>query len=288
MEKRSWVCTLIVQTSLCFTVFLALNVGRPQKLNNGGKSSRPLDIYFFSVRGGFRALKQQNHLLNLMDRVAKTYKARFVVNISELGEDDPLTLNGTRHFSSLKVPWYTTGAFKGLRADYFQKKINFLDWKSLEIIVVDTGSLQDSMLLESDDQFLWLKRTLEEPKADWRIVIGFHQLLVCEENEVQVVAKQAYEPLHHTLEKFGVDMYLSEQNCAKHARKGSVSYIGIPSPTDRYYFDFVDGASVAAKDMINGFLLHRVSSLEIVTYFITSTGEIMARATTRQKGREVV
>ena len=28
-----------------------------------------------------------------MEKAAKTYKARFVMNISELGEDDPLTQN---------------------------------------------------------------------------------------------------------------------------------------------------------------------------------------------------
>lgn len=54
-------------------------------------SSRPLDLYFISVRGGFRPLNQQTHLLKQMEKAAKTYKARFVINISELGEDDQLT-----------------------------------------------------------------------------------------------------------------------------------------------------------------------------------------------------
>lgn len=56
-------------------------------------SSRPLDLYFISVRGGFRPLNQQTHLLKQMEKAAKTYEARFVINISELGEDDPLTQN---------------------------------------------------------------------------------------------------------------------------------------------------------------------------------------------------
>ena len=37
-----------------------------------------------------------------------------------------------------------------------------------------------------------------------RMAVGFHPLVVCEENKEQVKAKQFYEPLHHIFVKFGV------------------------------------------------------------------------------------
>lgn len=40
-----------------------------------------------------------------IEKVAKAYKVEFVINISELGEDDPLLQNATWYFPSLKVPW---------------------------------------------------------------------------------------------------------------------------------------------------------------------------------------
>lgn len=96
MGKPSWVRTVITQLSLCLAVLLAFNLGRPWEKpmsHSSSGSSRPLDLYFISVRGGFRPLNQQTHLLKQMEKAAKTYEARFVINISELGEDDPLTQN---------------------------------------------------------------------------------------------------------------------------------------------------------------------------------------------------
>lgn len=64
LRKPSWVCTLIVQCSLCFALYVALNLGHPQKSvdqkRNGRKS---LDFNFISVTGGFRPLEQQIPLL---------------------------------------------------------------------------------------------------------------------------------------------------------------------------------------------------------------------------------
>jgi hypothetical protein len=64
MEKPSWFCTVFTQVLLCFAVYLALNLGQPQKAiyQNGAH-----DLYFISVRGGFRPLKQQTHLLRLVN-----------------------------------------------------------------------------------------------------------------------------------------------------------------------------------------------------------------------------
>ncbi|XP_013634692.1 PREDICTED: uncharacterized protein LOC106340356 isoform X3 [Brassica oleracea var. oleracea] len=51
-----------------------------------------------------------------MERVAETYKDKFVVRTSEHGEEVLLLLNDTRVSSSLKLPWYTmkkgSGSFR--------------------------------------------------------------------------------------------------------------------------------------------------------------------------------
>ncbi|XP_027174126.1 uncharacterized protein LOC113773701 [Coffea eugenioides] len=102
MKEHSWLCTFITQISLCFCVYLAFNMG-----DRTESSSRPVETYFMSVAGGFRPEKEQTLLLKLMAKVAKVYKVQFVVSISELGENDPLGLNATWYFLSLKLPWYT-------------------------------------------------------------------------------------------------------------------------------------------------------------------------------------
>ncbi|GKU87178.1 hypothetical protein SLEP1_g1623 [Rubroshorea leprosula] len=40
--------------------------------------------------------------------------------------------------------------------------------------------------------------------------------------------------------------------------------------------------------MANGFLLHRVSLLKIVTYFVTSEGEVVNKIEIQQRGKEVM
>lgn len=45
----------------------------------------PYDFFFHSLTGFLVLMKMEN--------VAKAYNAKFVVNISEMGEDDPLTQN---------------------------------------------------------------------------------------------------------------------------------------------------------------------------------------------------
>lgn len=65
MKKPSCFCTIFTQVSLCFALYLALNLGQPIYSNRS--DSRALDLYFISVRGGFRPLKQQTHLLKLVN-----------------------------------------------------------------------------------------------------------------------------------------------------------------------------------------------------------------------------
>ncbi|XP_030954813.1 uncharacterized protein LOC115977224 [Quercus lobata] len=287
MKKPSCFCTIFTQVSLCFALYLALNLGQP--IYSKRSDSRALDLYFISVRGGFRPLKQQTQLLKLMEKVAKVYNVSFVVNTSELGEDDPLMQNGTMLFPSLKVPWFTTRTSKGHGESYFHEQIKIPFGNTLDIIGVDTGSLQDSMLTGpsreiGQNQLHWLTKTLEATSSNWRMVVGFHPLVVCEENKEQVEAKQFYEPLRHIFVKFGVNVYLSGQGCSKHVNHVNVAYIGNPTPRENEsYF-----TSVKGKELVNGFLLHSVSSLEIVIYFINSAGEVVHKTVLQQTGKEVM
>lgn len=65
MKKPSCFCTIFTQVSLCFALYLALNLGQPIYSNRS--DSRALDLYFISVKGGFRPLKQQTQLLKLVN-----------------------------------------------------------------------------------------------------------------------------------------------------------------------------------------------------------------------------
>ncbi|OVA00282.1 Ribonuclease H domain [Macleaya cordata] len=242
MENRSWGCTLLTQFSLCFALFLAFNIGGSQRSTyntTNMKRDRPLDLYFLSVRGGWRSLKEQNHLLKQMEKVAKIYKVKFVVNISELGEDDPLMQNGTLHFSALKVPWYTTNASQGQENKYFLKQIPLLHGKILDIIFVDSGSLQEYFHTGEPSsigshQLNWLTRTLEATNSNWRVVIGLNPVVVCKYSEDSMETK-LYEPLHDVFLKFGVNAYLSKQGCTKnrYTHEGSIAYIGNMGPADK-------------------------------------------------------
>ncbi|KAI3990680.1 hypothetical protein MKX01_022980 [Papaver californicum] len=245
MEKRSLGCTLLIQFTLCFALFLIFNIGGTRKSTNNSTNmtSRDmmLDLYFLSVRGGTRSLKEQNHLLKQMDKVAKIYKVQFVVNISELGEDDPLMQNGTLHFSSLNVPWYKANAPQVQENEnkYFLKKVRLQDGKMLDIIVLDTKSLQEYFRIGEPDsvgshQLNWLTRTLEMSNSNWRIVIGLDPVVACAVSD-DLNATAVFEPLRDAFVKFGVNAYLSKQGCTKtsHTKEGSIAYIGNTSPTNK-------------------------------------------------------
>ncbi|BBH08590.1 Calcineurin-like metallo-phosphoesterase superfamily protein [Prunus dulcis] len=265
----------------------------PQKpMYHGTSGTRPLDLYFISVGGGFRPLNQQTHLLKQMEKVVKKYKAEFVVDISDLGKDDPLMQNGTLLFSSLKLPGmnsstcrYTTRVSERHGGGYFQKKINLPYEKTLDVIVVDTGLLQGTGSLGGfgNNQLHWLKRTLETtstitnlPMSNWlvlpyrRIVVGFHPLAICEDGEEGMGEKKVFESLQLIFMKFEVNAYLSAQGCASSVRRHSLSYLGNPG------------------QMEDGFLLHRVSTLEIVTYFVSSGGELVHKSVLHQRGKEIM
>ncbi|KAL6499663.1 hypothetical protein OROGR_027573 [Orobanche gracilis] len=299
MEKTSWECTVITQLCLCFAFYIAINLGQPQNLvKTNGSSHQPFDLYFISVRGGFRPHIQQFHLLKQMEKVARTYKASFVVSSSELGENDPLMQNRFLQISNCKCcrgclisystfsiienslvynplsnlyNTYTIAASKseGQEVVCFEKKIKISNGKTLDVIGVDTQLLQDSVLRGSlsgnrNNQLHWLIRTLEANSSNWRIVVGYQPLIICGENKEQMKKKQVFEYFHRIFQKFAVNVYLSGQDCTNHGDDGSVAYIGNPGLVEKeHYSIFLNGNSHYSRELANGFLLHRVSSMQI-------------------------
>ncbi|XP_010942121.1 uncharacterized protein [Elaeis guineensis] len=293
-KKPSWGRTLAIQAALCLALYAAFNIGRPQAPRDARLQSmlrrKSLDLYFLSVRGGLRSPREQAQLLHKMERAAKIYKAKFVVNIGELGEDDPLLRNATLHFPLLEIPWYTTPVSQGQVNGNFLRKIRIPHGQILDIIAVDTGPLKNLSPVEQvskigSNQLHWIKGTLAATNSNWRIVIGFDPLIVCGEKLVKF-----YEPLHHIFLEFGVNAYLSKQGCAgSYYHDEGIGYIGNAGPADEAHGAFsANGNSKIFSEMHKGFLLHRVNPLEIESFFIDSTGKVVFKSTIRQHGREAI
>lgn len=125
----------------------------------------------------------------------------------------------------------------------------------------------------------WLANTLETTESNWRIVIGYHSLLPCKQ---QKEVKQIYEPLHDIFIKHGVNVYLSRHGCYGSASRDGIAYISLPGSTQ----DSLPSAK--GRELANGFLLHRISLLELVTYFVTSDGEVVHRIEVHQRGKDAM
>ncbi|PWA51289.1 calcineurin-like metallo-phosphoesterase superfamily protein [Artemisia annua] len=270
MEKKSWVCTIMIQLVLCIGLYYAINVGQPYRAGIKGQSN---ESYFISVVGGFRPLKKQTHLLKQMEKVINTYEVGFVINISELGEDDPLSQNATQYFGSSKAPWYTTLARKGEESDYFIKKVNISSGRTLDIIALNTEKIQDSSS-GIEVELKLLSRQLELSNSNWHIAAGFHSLF-CNQS-VEETQANGNDILQQMLQAHGVDAYISGQPCANEAR------IGGPRLTP------ISQGSYRRKGISNLFLLHRVSPLEIASYGVGFKGNIVHESTIRQRGRETM
>ncbi|KAK4754947.1 hypothetical protein SAY87_008704 [Trapa incisa] len=302
-RPSSWVCTLLTQLLLCAALYFALNLGQSRKKlgsnHQVGRSGRirgsgdgALDFHFVTVRGGSRLPYQPALLLKMMEKVQKDFDTKFVINISDLGEDDPLVQNGTRKFMKLEIPWYNTRASHGATGN-FHEQIKLPLGRTLDIIGVDTGFLRDPNVTGSsdvveDEQYRWLRRTQEAMDGDWCIVAGFHPL-----NSWTMKTKQAEEDrdpksVEEFLAKFGANMYLSGMGCTSSNYKGGIAYIENPGLMSyRHGSGSSFGtSSILSRDVV--LLLHRVTQLKIVTYFIDVHNEVIHQTVLRQKGKDVM
>ncbi|CAA0825361.1 Calcineurin-like metallo-phosphoesterase superfamily protein [Striga hermonthica] len=279
MKEKSWVCTLVTQISLCIAAYIALSIGQPQKLSNGEVSSkgRLIDVYFISVDGGFRPLEEQTLLLQQMAKGRRTYKARFVIDVSELGESSPLLQNATMFPEFPNIPWYTSGSFSGQNGTYFLKKIE-IPYGTLDIIALDAVLFQDHSSVRASDQIQWLTRILKESDSEWKVVFGECNILKMENGS-------PFEPLWSILLQYGVDAYISTKSCADQAQGGGMWSSSVSSMDRGPYFTAVNQNFVFKEDKADGFFLHRVSSLEMDTFSVRLTGEIEHELSVNNRGR---
>ncbi|KAL5698872.1 hypothetical protein ACHQM5_029852 [Ranunculus cassubicifolius] len=287
-STKSWRYTLFIQISLCFLLYIAFNIGTHHSHRSAITArNNSSDLFFLSVRGGFRSHNQQIHILKQMEKVAKTYGVKFVINISEFGKNDTLLQSGTMHFPSLQIPWYTTNELHGQGNRYFQKKIPLQQKKTLDVIVIDTESLQNyfpngQASKNDSDHISWLTRTLQTTDSDWRIVVGYDWLLECKDKNG---IKKEYQSIYNVFTKFQVNAYLSKQACTNlYVRKGSITHIGNMSPTDEP--SSANYSSIVDREMQNGFFLHKVGLLDFVSYYVNPSSEIVFRSTLHQSGKE--
>lgn len=279
--------TLLAQLCLCIAFYLSLNMGHPKNYDFLKiRDENPLDFYFISVWGGLRSVKEETLLLKQMEKMAKVSHAKFILHIREPGENDRLMQNGTWYFSSLKVPCHSIRASRGNNGDYFIERIKLKYGQTLDIIAIDTGLLQESVALGSasnmlNSQLLGLRRTLQASNSNWRIVVGFHPLVTCENNTQLLETKHLFESIHQIFVENGVNAYLSRRGCAHNIRIGSIAYIGVPGPIQTKH-------SPSQTSSSREFLLQRVSSLETVFYYVNTAGEVVHRTELQQRGRDVI
>ncbi|XP_023634632.1 uncharacterized protein LOC17877433 isoform X2 [Capsella rubella] len=268
MKQSSWGCTIFIQLSLCLIVYVSLHLGHPFfSSNNDGGNAAPLDLYFISVAGGgFRPLHHQTRLLRLMEKAAETYKAKFVA---------------TRVSSSLKLPWYTIKKGSG----YSRERIAMPFGGSLDVVFLDIGSLQQEVLGGSLNgptisQLKGLTRILKAADGDWRIVVGLHPLLAY---TVTKEAKEVARTFHEIMTKYGVNLYISEKGCTSGGRNESPACITVPSQSENRGLTYD-----SKREMEDGFLIHRVSFSEFVTYTINASGQVIDTRLVKQKGKEAI
>ncbi|KAJ4816453.1 Calcineurin-like metallo-phosphoesterase superfamily protein [Rhynchospora pubera] len=288
-KEVSWSRTFLTQAALCFFLFAAFNIGEPQievplssapapDLGSVRSVGPSTDFYFLSVAGGSRPIESQFRLLKQMEMFAKIYKPKFVLNVAQLGEEDPLCHNATHHPELLKMPWYTTTASKGRGIGNFMKKIELPYDQVLEIIGIDTGIFQNLLQNETNntdfkEQIDWLRQTLAITTADWRIVVGFNPLVVCnKQNNKEAMKLRGL--LQDIFLRYRVNAYLSTNGCSSYIYSDrGISYIEHLRPTDKLH---------------GGFLLHGVSPLDIKTYLVDSEGRVKLKYSFTQQGRGAI
>eukprot|EP01018_Ginkgo_biloba_P006713 Gb_04027 [translate_table: standard] len=292
----SWRVTVFTQVAMSLALFMFLFIAKTQRPTK----TSPLDLYFISVGGGPRPLAEQRTLAKQMEATARKYGVEFVLSIDNRGANDRLLTSiqeGVHNFPSLQVPWYTNVGSHEEQGytRYFRKQISIPFQHTMDIINIDTTLLEDSIdNISSEnggwDQLEWLKETLSESHADWRIVIGWHPLKSCRVERNIAATQRLHNLLSPIFIKYGVHIYLhGHEEIGQYFQDKGIAYIGIPLGSSRKYSYVLQNETCFwAKDMHNGFILHRVSPLEMEFYFMDSKGTILHRATLHQSGRAVL
>lgn len=275
-RQLPWRGTVAVQAALCLALYVAFSLGEPQLFPRGGgvdalgRGARGGGVAFLSVAGGSRAPAEQAKLLRQMEAISKVYEVKFVLNVARSGENDPLWQTGSMYFQDLNIPWYSTTSSHGRILSNFVKKVNMSYDQVLDIIGLDTGALQEPLQdgkisTSYREQTKWLERSLALTSGNWKIVVGYNPLVVCNEAETPEIMK-FYTPFQRIFTKYEVNAYVSTGGlCGYFHRDNSILYIGHPSP---------GGDQIG----VDGFFLHRVKPLEMESMLISVQGEVIQRS----------
>ncbi|KAG8093797.1 hypothetical protein GUJ93_ZPchr0012g22240 [Zizania palustris] len=288
-RRPPWRLTVAVQAALCVAMYAAFSLGEPRLHPRGGgggsgsgsgeevplgRGGRDSGVSFLSVAGGARPPAEQARLLRLMESIAQAYEVKFVLDVALLGEEDPLWQNGSLYFKALNIPWYSTTSSHGQIIGNFIKKVKMPYDQNLEIIGINTGPLQEpihdgKISTSSREQITWLEQSIAATSSDWKLVVGYDPLVVCDETHTPETTK-FYEPLRSIFAKYA-SAYLSTGGfCGYFRRDHSMLYIGNPSPADHTNGD--------------GFLLHRVNPLEMESLLINLEGKVVQTSVAHSHG----
>ncbi|WP_072390726.1 tartrate-resistant acid phosphatase type 5 family protein [Hyphomicrobium sp. CS1GBMeth3] len=114
---------------------------------------------------------------------------------------------------------------------YYKRSKTLGDGRLLDFFFLDTTELtkDDSELVEflkgrdTDDQLKWLKKSLSESRAHWKIVIGHHPVFSGGPHEHYTVFEKRLRPL---LERYGVEAYINgHDHNLQHIKVGNVHYL---------------------------------------------------------------
>lgn len=277
-ERPPWRCTVAVQAALCLALYAAFSLGEPQLIPRGGvdalgRGARGGGVAFLSVAGGARGPIDQERLLRQMETTAKLYEVKFVLDVTQLGADDPLWQNGSMYFQALNIPWYSTSSH-GRTVGNLLKKVKMPYDQVLDIIGLGTWPLQEPLhggriSTSYKGQIKWLDRLLALTESNWKIVVGYNPLLVCNGKETTKLDV----PFQHIFAKYEVNAYISMGgSCGYFHRDNSILYIGHPRSPG------------GAQTSVDGFFLHRVRPLEMESMLINVEGKLVQRSDVQQHG----
>ncbi|GER36277.1 calcineurin-like metallo-phosphoesterase super family protein, partial [Striga asiatica] len=217
-----------------------------------------------------------NSMLLKIAKGQRTYKVRFVIDVSELGEFSPLLQNATTFPEFQSISWYRSIISMYIAFhDFFLAHYLILLVESFSISLICCYQtcrytsryyclgchpipalkyLFDHSSVCANDQIQWLTRILKESDSEWKVVFGECKILKMENGS-------PFEPLWSILLQYGENAYISTKSCTDQGQR-----FGVSSMDRGSYFTAVNQNFVFKEDKADGFIFHRISSLEMVSY----------------------
>ncbi|KAI5666677.1 hypothetical protein M9H77_16530 [Catharanthus roseus] len=268
MREHLWVGTLVTQILICSVLFIIIKIGEPQNhVFDGRPQRRPLDVLFLSVLGGHRRWQRWRRFI----------MHNFVVDISELREEDPLAQN-------IHISVYSTKTLKGHGVDHYLKQAKIPYAKSLDLIAVNSDLFQGY-------KRHWNVRTGNRP-----MIFYITSSLTPEmtRNTITGIKKGKKIHWHNTIRPWILpNLYLSGLACAEYVQKeGALLLNNTTKMEKRPYLISVDKMSLhhklVTRIILAPFQLFSAFASGRITYFVSLRREVVERRELQQRGNEVV